>query len=160
MKDHLKKEEVHYKKLEKAALSITEAKLSKVLAKLAPSEHINSKSAFFSKLLVRGGMSLAVIASLGIGGIAGWGINQQKYNRTEAYYLNREELNLLEWAKSEEGQFARQIFLWNADLGDLSCQNKVKDLGVTIQIGTAKAISGYCWIWTVEPKQRKFIQSQ
>ncbi len=71
--------------------------------------------------------------------------------------LTLEEAQSLKWAMSPEGQYAQQIMTWNEDLLGGECTEQVQDLGVTIQIGTQQAKSGFCLLWIEPPENREFI---
>ena len=74
--------------------------------------------------------------------------------------LTLEEANLIAWAKSQEGQFAKELMDWNSGVLDsLSCTEEVKRLGVTLKVQGRPASYGFCTVWVVPPKQRQFETS-
>lgn len=70
--------------------------------------------------------------------------------------LEAQDRVLLDWAKSPEGNLAKNIVDWNEDLANKSCSRKVKDLGISFQIGSAKAVSGFCVVFIEPPSRRNF----
>jgi len=70
--------------------------------------------------------------------------------------LEAQDRVLLDWAKSSEGQLAKNIVGWNEDLVDKSCQSKVKNLGISFQIGSVKATDGFCVVFVEPPSKRSF----
>lgn len=142
---------------EKAALSISEAKINQAIDRILAENDLHLKGRLSAKAWATLLTSLFGCLVFGVGGIGGYGWAKMQLQQEEATYLSREELNLLEWAKSKEGQLAKNLVSWNEDLVNQECQKKVEALNVTISIGTSKAQSGYCWIWTVPPQQRTFI---
>ena len=154
--ENLQSNETYFQQLEKAALNISEGKINQAISRILDQNDLQRPGGISPKLKGMMLMGVAVIVSLLTGMAGGWGWAISDYSQREAVHLSRQDLNLLDWAKSKEGRVAQAIVGWNDDLVDRSCQRKVKNLGVTIQLGTAKATSGYCWIWTVPPNQRTF----
>jgi hypothetical protein len=157
-KIHFDKEKKHYQQLEAAALKISEAKVNSAIERILADNDLSRKGKISPRIWAIIATGAVGVTSMLTGLLAGWGWTTGQYARTDAVYLSREELNLLDWAKSDRGRYAKELFAWNDDLGDRSCQKKVKDLGVTIQIGTATATSGYCWIWVEPSSKRTYVR--
>jgi hypothetical protein len=155
---HFEREKKHYQQLEAAALKISEAKIASAIDRILANNDLTKKGKVSPRVLAIIATGLVSVTSLVAGFVAGWGWTAGQYQRKDAVYLSREELALLDWSKSSEGRYAKQLFAWNDDLGDRSCQRKVRDLGVTIQIGTATATSGYCWIWIEPSSKRTYVR--
>lgn len=157
---HLKKEESHYKLLEETSLRISESKINQAIDRILAENNLNKRGRIPARMAAIISTSLACGIALVVGSLGGWGWATSQFTQKDAVYLSRQEQNLLDWARSREGKLAKDLFQWNDDLGDRSCQKKVKDLGVTIQIGAARATSGYCWIWIVPTNRRTFVRVQ
>ncbi|MEM9505801.1 MAG: DUF6753 family protein [Cyanobacteria bacterium P01_E01_bin.43] len=111
------------------------------------------------------GAGAIAIGLISFGVFGGWGYSQWRQSQIKMApgaprQLTLNEAEALDWATSSEGQYARQILEWNEDLLGGDCQQQVKDLGVTIQMGTRKAKSGFCLLWTQPPSEREFFSSQ
>lgn len=110
-----------------------------------------------SKVLIPGLSLFTVVFSLGwlagIGSSAAW----THFFSSGQRITTLEEASLLSWAKSKDGQQARQLLEWNKSyLESGHCQNDLTELQVTLSMGTQKAISGFCALWVVPTDQRKF----
>lgn len=73
--------------------------------------------------------------------------------------LTLQDIDKLYWARSQEGEFARNLIRWNSDkLTNLDCTKDVDRLGVTLNVSGRPATYGFCTIWVVPPNQRRFSQ--
>ena len=111
------------------------------------------------------GAGIIALGLVGLGLFSGWSYAQWRQAQVamapgEPRQLTLNEAEALDWATSSEGQDARQILEWNEDLLGGECQQQVKELGVTIQMGTRKAKSGFCLLWTQPPSEREFFSSE
>lgn len=71
--------------------------------------------------------------------------------------ITSDQAQVLRWAQSKEGKFARNLIDWNRGyLDNLECLKDAKRLGVKLQLGTRRASSGFCTVWTQPPNQRQF----
>jgi hypothetical protein len=105
-----------------------------------------------------------VLLAIGAGFFAGniWGSARLKnvtYAPGEPQRLSLAEANALQWATSDEGQFAQDLMKWNADLltpsaGKLPCETEAAQLGVTLEVEGRKAKSGFCTLWVAPATQR------
>jgi hypothetical protein len=68
------------------------------------------------------------------------------------------EQNALDWATSDEGEYAQKLLRWNDSLIGGTCQSEVKDIGIRMQYGSAIARDGFCFVWVVPPEQRNLKQ--
>jgi hypothetical protein len=119
--------------------------------------------------LIAAGLLLLIAAAIGgVIGIAGLSWHQSKVLKEPngSRQLTLEEAEALDWATSAEGKLARNLISWNRDLlsqdksGQLACTRDVKRLGVTLELGKQKALSGFCTIWVQPPNQRRFVTRQ
>lgn len=122
-----------------------------------------SKAQVTAKSLVAAGA--IALGLLWVGLIGGWGYSQWRQSKTVLdpsgpRQLTLDEAEALKWALSEEGRYAESLMGWNEDLLGGDCQQQVQDLGVTIQMGTQKASSGFCLVWTHPPDEREFFPAQ
>jgi hypothetical protein len=67
-----------------------------------------------------------------------------------------EEAALLDWAKSDRGKFARELYRWNGDyIESGNCINDMAGLKVELVRGTRRYRSGFCALWVVPPSGRR-----
>ncbi len=111
-----------------------------------------SKMTFFSLV----GAGTIICTSLGLGLVGGWGYSQYQISKQQQMSLTNEQIEALKWATSDQGEFARDMLRWNEDVIDGSCQEKVSQLGVTLNYLGKQAVSGYCFLWVVPSGDRKF----
>lgn len=106
-----------------------------------------------------------LLATLSLGLVGGakfnqWQIASAKQDLHEPVQLTMEEVKSLEWAMSEEGQYAQDLMRWNEGWLD-NCQdymtNFAEEVGLTIQVGKRQAQSGFCLLWTEPPENREWI---
>ena len=103
--------------------------------------------------LAGSGVALMVLGGLALLGIQGF---KPEYRVETPRPLTIEEAALLDWARSPEGQQARELMRWNsALLDDRSCEREVERLGVTWELQGKSAHSGFCTLWVVPPEQRR-----
>ncbi|NJN61211.1 MAG: hypothetical protein HC795_06520 [Coleofasciculaceae cyanobacterium RL_1_1] len=117
---------------------------------------------FPSWLAVAGGVSLLAIGFILGAGAMKFQQSRVAYAPGEPRQLTLDEAKALEWATSSEGQYAHDLVRWNEDLLGGECQQQVEGLvdeqGLTIQMGTKLARSGFCLVWTVPPDEREFME--
>lgn len=123
----------------------------------ASKAHVTAKS-----LVSAGAIALGFLFA---GAFFGLGFSQWKQATTEldpsgSVQLTLDQAEALKWATSNEGQYARQLMSWNEDLLGGECQGQVDDLGITIQMGTQQAESGFCLVWTQPPNEREFVEAE
>lgn len=152
--------EAQKKQLDKyslTALNISVSKVNHAIAKVLEDNGIeNTRGKIPPRVKGMIAVAMSSVVFLTVGTVFGWSLEKAVLGKRNQVNLSSADLAIYKWAKSKEGRFAKQILDWNEDLLGQECQRKVSDLGVTIQIGTAKATSGYCWIWTVPPAKRNF----
>jgi ElaB/YqjD/DUF883 family membrane-anchored ribosome-binding protein len=105
-----------------------------------------------------------VLLAIGAGFLAGnmWAsarADNVTYAPGKPRQLSLTEANALQWATSDEGQFAQDLMKWNADLltpsaGKLPCEMEAAQLGVTLEVEGRKASSGFCTLWVAPATQR------
>lgn len=146
---------------EQAARRGVERQVSESVNELVKKAGATKARASLSALIGAGAIALGLV-SLGL--FFGWSYAQWQQSQVtmapgEPRQLTLEEAEALDWATSSQGRYARQILEWNEDLLGGECQEQVKELGVTIQMGTRKARSGFCLLWTQPPSEREFFSS-
>ena len=72
----------------------------------------------------------------------------------------RNNSGLVEWVLTEEGQFAKEFFVWNHALLSKQgktriCQKDAERLGVALTIEGRPVVDSYCTLWIKPPKDRK-----
>lgn len=139
------------------ALDIAEAKVKSAIARILAENNLTKKGWMSPKVLGMITTSIAITISLTIGFIGGWSFDRVIRHKNNLMALSLAQRNLLDWAQSKEGKLAKQILDWNEDILDRECTRKVRSLNVTIRLGTAKATSGYCWVWIEPPSKRNFV---
>jgi len=101
-----------------------------------------------------------LLTTLCVGALMRWmGLlwSQGEFAPGEAVHLTQEQAEVLRWATSAEGKFARNLIKWNSDsLTGLECKKDVKRLGVTLEIAGRPSTSGFCTIWVEPLERRKF----
>lgn len=147
---------------EQAARRGIERQVSESVKELMQKASASKAQVTAKSLIVAGAIAVGLIS---FGLLGGWGYSQWRQAQVEmapgeARQLTLEEAEALRWAISSEGQYARQLLHWNEDLLGGECQQQVDELGVTIQMGTRKAKSGFCLLWTHPPSEREFFSPQ
>lgn len=145
---------------EKMATQSIEYEVSKSVSALLAKTEVTKAQITLGSFLSAGLIALCLVAS---GLLGGFGIFQkqvakQRLDPSGAVQLTLEEANAMDWAMSPDGQYAKTLLSWNEDLLAGQCQQQVSELGVTIRVGTRKAKSGFCLVWTEPPEQRKYVE--
>ena len=145
---------------EKMATQGIEHEIATSVRKLLEKTEISKAQVTLKSLVGAGAIALALV-SLGL--LGGFGISQrqiaaQRLDPSGAVQLTLEEASAMTWAMSPDGQYAKTLLSWNEDLLAGQCQQQVNELGVTIQVGTQKAKSGFCLVWTEPPEKRKYVE--
>ncbi|HBL13791.1 MAG TPA: hypothetical protein DD379_20830 [Cyanobacteria bacterium UBA11162] len=71
--------------------------------------------------------------------------------------LSSKDAELLKWASSKDGQFARSLLEWNAEyLKDKQCAKDVQRLNVELTLGNKVSSSGFCVLWIEPPNKRQW----
>jgi hypothetical protein len=92
-----------------------------------------------------------------VGVLAGRGMSEaERVSFRQQGNLTLEEAHALDWALSPEGQYARQLLLWNDSLMGGECQAQVSRLNVRLRYGSLTARHGFCFLWVVPPEKREF----
>lgn len=146
----------HY---EQAARRGVERQVSESVKELLQKAGAAKAQVTIKSLIGAGAISFGLIV---LGLFGGWGYSQWRQSQVEMApgaprQLTLDEAEALQWATSSEGQLARNIVTWNEDLLGGECQQQVQELGVTIQMGTRQASSGFCLLWTQPPSEREFF---
>jgi len=147
---------------EQAARRGVERQVSESVKELMRKAGATKARVTLKSLIGAGAIALGLV---GLGLLGGWSYARWQQAQIqmapgEPRQLTLQEAEALDWATSEEGQYARQLLEWNEALLGGNCQQQVKDLGVTIQMGTRKAKSGFCLVWTQSPSEREFFSSE
>ena len=149
----------------KAALDVQKRNISKTVTDLVRSAALE-KVAHDAQALISAGTIL--LTAIGIGAVLGFGVSQfpssseVALDPSGARQLTLEQATALNWAMSEQGQYARQLTQWNQTLlskrgRQRLCEQEVKQLGITLELEGRRAKSGYCLLWTKPPEQREFF---
>ncbi|NEQ29546.1 MAG: hypothetical protein F6K04_00885 [Leptolyngbya sp. SIO4C5] len=147
---------------EKAAKRGIERQIAEAAKELIQKAGASKAQITIKSLIAAGAIAFGL---LGLGVLGGWGYSQWRQSQVEMApggprQLTLAEAEALDWAISAEGQLARNIVTWNEDLLGGECQQQVQELGITIQIGSRQAKSGFCLLWTQPPAQREFYSAQ
>lgn len=147
---------------EQAARRGVERQVSESVKELMQKAGATKARVTLKSLIGAGAIALGLV---GLGLLGGWSYARWQQSQIqmapgEPRQLTLQEAEALDWATSEEGQYARQLLEWNEALLGGNCQQQVKNLGVTIQMGTRKAKSGFCLVWTQPPSEREFFSSE
>lgn len=165
----------------KAALNVQKRNISKTVQELVRKAAFE-KVAYDAWALVCAGFVL--LGAMGLGIILGLAIplfaKQPELDPTGPRQLTLEEVNALdwglsetgefarlnpeviEWAKSKEGQYAHQFMQWNQALmsgkGQRICEQEAEKLAVTLKVEGKNAQSGFCTLWVRPPEERNFLK--
>lgn len=133
-------------------------RLKKAVARVLEDNNLNCGNK--NKLSPRIVGSLVTAATVVLGSILSFSVgtlfNESALAQSWKQELEAEDRVLLAWAKSQEGQAAKNIVDWNEDLIDKSCQVKVKNLGISFQVGSAKLTDGFCVLFIEPPSNRNY----
>ena len=85
------------------------------------------------------------------------------YRYSDNSGLAKEDVELLSWAKSAEGQFSRNLHQWNSEGltkkgKQRICETDTQELGVNLRVQGRKTSGGWCVLWTIPPEQRVFLK--
>mgnify|MGYP001793398200 CR=1 FL=1 len=145
---------------EKMATQSIEYEVSKSVRTLLDKTKVAKAQVTTRSFLSAGFIALGLVVA---GLLGGFGISQkqvakQRLDPSGAVQLTLEEANAMAWAMSPAGQYAKTLLSWNEDLLAGQCQQQVNELEVTIRVGTRKAESGFCLVWTEPPEKRKYVE--
>ena len=145
---------------EKMATQSIEYEVSKSVRTLLDKTKVAKAQVTTGSFLSAGFIALGLVVA---GLLGGFGISQkqiakQRLDPSGAVQLTLEEANAMDWAMSPDGQYAKTLLSWNEDLLAGQCQQQVSELGVTIRVGTRRAKSGFCLVWTEPPEQREYVE--
>lgn len=154
--------------LKKTINSMSEAAIPLVESKIAGlAENIIQKSGYskaihdylaMSRLIV--GVVITLLTGIGFGYFYR---AYSDYRYSDNSGLAKEDVEVLSWAKSPEGQFARRLWNWNSEGltkkgKQRICETDSQDLGVNLRVQGRKTSGGWCVLWTVPPEQRVFLK--
>jgi hypothetical protein len=142
------------KDYEKAAARGIQNHLSASVKDLIRQANLKTKEPTWKAIAIISAATLTVFAVGCLSGVT-WASRQHAIAREQGK-LTPPEQQALDWAMSEEGQYAQNLMRWNDSLQDGSCQVQVKNLGITLQYGKAIARSGFCFAWVKPPNERAF----
>lgn len=124
---------------------------NKLNSKAETNDKYISKKTLYRSLLIN--LSI-LITGITVGGL--YFSAQNQLFKSWRQQIDYQDQQLLAWAKSNDGKLAKNIIDWNEDLPDKSCENKVKDLGISFQIGSLKMTSGFCVLFVEPVSQRSY----
>ena len=131
------------------------------MAKDAIAKAGKSKAQITAQALIGGGIAALLLIAMGAAMGLAWFKTTTRLAPGGPVQLSVEEASALEWAISQEGQYARQIVTWNEDLLGGECQAQIQQFidqeGLTIQYGARKARRGICLLWIVPPEKREYF---
>ena len=75
----------------------------------------------------------------------------------------REQPELVQWATSTQGQYARGLMGWNQVLltkrgGKFLCERDAQKLGVVLRLEGRETKTGFCTLWVRSPRERKYLE--
>jgi hypothetical protein len=139
---------------EKAAARGIEARLADAVQEVIRKAKAAEKEPHWKVFGITGLMTLMVLFT---GVVAGYSMSAAgRVTFRQQGNLSLEEAQALDWALSPEGQYARQLLLWNDSLMGGQCQAQVQHLNIRLQYGSLTARNGFCFLWVQPPEKREF----
>ena len=133
-----------------AALKMSTAKLNSAIANILEDNNLNSQKRTLSPRVIGSIVTAgAMFFGLFVGGTVGVLFDRTNIAQNWRDRQNTEDRMLLDWAKSNQGKFARNLLEWNDDLADKSCQKKAENLGISFKVGSLKITDGFCVVFVV-----------
>ncbi len=156
---HLSLEEARQtqEKIARDATRLTQSEIAKATKELITKTEALQLSRP-SKVLIPGLSLFAIVFGLGLlSGVAlTFSLNQLS---SSGRVLSISEAATLDWAKSVEGTYAKNLWEWNKPyLQSGNCLKDIQQLGVKLTFGTKTATSGICALWVVPPNERQYQQ--
>lgn len=111
-----------------------------------------------TKVLIPGLSLFAIVFGLGL--LSGVGLTVSLNQlASSGRVLSVSQAATLDWANSEQGQYAKNLWEWNKNyLQSGNCLKDMQQLGVKLTFGTKTTVSGICALWVVPPSQRQYQQ--
>lgn len=93
-----------------------------------------------------------------------------EWGTSEAGVWARKNPDLVNWAKSNEGKYARNLTSWNQTLlsghkdnwfdfnKKKRCQKDVEKMGIVLSLEGRITRTGFCLLWVSPPDKREFVQ--
>jgi|GEM_PF-5917315 len=146
------------KRQQKTAFDISLVRVNNAISKVMEDNNVSYKNRRFSPRTI-GSMvaSCSILISASLGFFGGRVFDNTPVANSWRTDKNAREQLLLDWAKSEKGQLAKNIVEWNEDLASQRCQQKVRSLNVSFRIGSGRITSGFCVLFVAPPEERTFI---
>lgn len=71
--------------------------------------------------------------------------------------------DLVQWATSQQGQYARELMQWNQVLlskrgSKFLCEKDAEKLGLTLRLEGRETKSGFCTLWVRSPRERRYLE--
>ncbi len=139
----------------KAALNTVQAEIAQAVRQLIDkTEVLQLKRP--SKVLIPGLSLFALVFSLGLlSGVATTVALRQL--ASSGRMMTLAETAILQWANSQEGKYAKNLWEWNESyLESGQCLKDMSRLKIKLTFGSSKAVSGFCALWVVPPNQRQY----
>ncbi len=156
---HLSLEEARQtsEKIARDATQITKSEIAKATRELITKTEALQLSRP-SKVLIPGLSLFAIVFGLGL--LSGVGLTVSLNQlASSGRVLSISEAATLDWANSEEGKYAKNLWEWNKPyLHSGNCLKDMQQLGVKLTFGIQTATSGICALWVVPPSQRQYQQ--
>lgn len=142
--------------VEEASLNLTQAKISGSVAKLV--RHAAHTKAV-SDWLAMSRLGLYILIPMFFASVGGWFARSYVDYRYSNSGLSNEDTALLNWAKSDEGQLAKNLARWNSrglttKGKTLICEQEAANLDVTLTLEGKTVDSGWCALW-IRPADKR-----
>jgi len=106
----------------------------------------------FFKSILPGSVAAGVV--LVVGFVAGMTVpSAMQGGYVAGERLTASDVEVLRWAKSKDGLYARQLLEWNEDYLKI-CERDIANIPVKLKMGTTEAKRGFCLLYTKPPEQR------
>ena len=170
-----------------AAITLHKNNIQNVANQLVTHAAFTKVAASLYSVIIAGGVLVGVLGLGAIGGYLAASYDSEPIAPEEPRVLKVSEAIALEWSKSEVGQFAqsnpelvnwarssegkyaKKLMEWNRTLlarekGQIAfkkkrlCQKDTEKLGVVLSLEGRVVKNGFCTLWIVPPEQREIIQ--
>ena len=86
-----------------------------------------------------------------------------EWARSDVGKSARENPELIKWATSPGGQYAKELMEWNQVLlnkrgGSFLCEQDAKKLGVVLRLEGRETKKGFCTLWVRSPSERRYVE--
>lgn len=143
-------------KFDQTSKTIIEAKAARSVESLLKKTE-NLQLSRPTKVLIPGLALFASVFCLGsIAGVLGT-MGLEQFSSSGQKLLTLKDAALLDWVKSEEGKYAKNLYEWNKPyIQSGRCIQDMVSLNVKLTTGRSNAINGFCALFVVPPNQRQY----